>query len=130
MPAINIVIMTDSFLSIEPSQPALSRSSTSQKAGDYGTARLSGTGALDELKRSPKQFEILLIVRRVGSIDLNPLPRTCHPAGLKWNDVASRELQFGRGGGRHTQSNAVSTYTGEHLVVDEKGVNAKDDSIL
>ena len=87
-----------------------------------GTAKLPGPGAFYELKRSPKQFEILFIVRCVGSIDLNPLPRTCHPAGLKWNDVASRELQLGRGGGGYTQSNAVSAYTGEHLVVDEKGV--------
>ena len=97
-----------------------------QNTDDRGAARLPGPGALDELKRSPKQFEILLVVRSVGPIDLNPFPRTGHPAGLKWNDVVSRELQLGRSRGRQAQSNAVSAYTGEHLVADEKGVKVAD----
>ncbi len=35
----------------------------------------AGAGAFHKLKGGSKQFEILLVVRRVGTIDLNPLSR-------------------------------------------------------
>ena len=67
---------------------------------------------------------MLLVFGHVSAIDLYPFPRACHASGLKWDDVIPRELQFGRGGGRQAQADALATDAGEHLVADEIGVEA------
>jgi hypothetical protein len=52
-----------------------------------GCPDLAGPGGFHELERSPKQLEILLVIGRLGAVDLYPFPRTCHAAGLKPDDV-------------------------------------------
>ena len=45
---------------------------------------------------------------------------------MKRDDVAPRELQFGRGGGGQAQPDAAAADAGEHLVADEVGIKAAD----
>jgi len=89
-------------------------------------ADLAGSGGFDELERSLKQFEILLVLSCIGAVDLYPFPGAGHAAGLKRDNVASRELQFGRGGCGQAQSDAATADAGEHLVADEVGIKAAD----
>ena len=51
-------------------------------------ADLASPGGFHELERSLKQFEILLVLGRIGAVDLYPFPSAGHPAGLKRDDVA------------------------------------------
>ena len=89
-------------------------------------ADLAGPGGFHELERSLKQFKILLVLSHIGAVDLYPFPSAGHTAGLKRDDVAPRELQFGRGGGGQAQSDAATADAGEHLVADEVGIEAAD----
>ena len=89
---------------------------------------LARTGAFDELHRCLKKWEILLVVGRIGAIDLYPFPGACDTSGLKWNDVVSRKLQFRGSRDRQPQSNPVAANASEHLVSDEVGVEAIDRS--
>ena len=89
---------------------------------------LARTGAFDELHRLLKKWEILLVVGRIGAVDLYPFPSACDTTGLKWNDVVPRKLQFRRSGDRQPQSNAVAANASEHFVGGEVGVEAVDRS--
>jgi len=90
--------------------------------------RLACTGTFDELYRFLKKWEILLVVGRIGAVDLYPFPSACDTTGLKWNDVVPRKLQFRRSGDRQPQSNPVAANASEHLVSDEVSVEAVDRS--
>jgi hypothetical protein len=65
----------------------LSRTACGQRLSD-GTAGLAGPGGFHELERRLKQLEILLVLSRIGAVDLYPFPRARHTAGLKRDDVA------------------------------------------
>src|SRR5688500_6914888 len=79
------------------------------------TCKLPAAG-LHELQRGAKQLEVLLVVRRVLAVDLQPLAGGCRPqaAGGKRSDVAAGELQVGHGGGRQPQRDALVADAGEH----------------
>ena len=49
---------------------------------------LAGPGGFHEFERGLKQFEILLVISRVGAVDLYPFPGAGHTTGLKRDDVA------------------------------------------
>lgn len=51
-------------------------------------ADLAGSGAFHKLERGLKQLEILLVLSRLGAVDLYPFPGASHTAGLKRDDVA------------------------------------------
>ena len=70
------------------------------------------TASLDELCRRLEQWEILLVVSRIGAVDLYPLPRARHPARLKRHDVIPRKLQVRGGSDGHAQSDATPDATG------------------
>ncbi len=79
-----------------------------------------------ELDRRLEQRKILLVVGRIDPVDLYPFPRACHPAGLKRDDVVSRELELRRGGNGQSQSNPFAANAGKHPIGDEIGVEAAD----
>src|SRR5258707_15668564 len=85
---------------------------------------LSAPLGLDEFQRCAEEVEVLLMLGRVGAVDLNPFPRGsgAQTPGLELRDVAPRELQVGHRGGRQAQPYAVAAEAGEHPVVDEVGV--------
>src|SRR5574341_1166506 len=86
----------------------------------------AGPAGFHEFQRGPEQFEILLVIGCLGTVDLDPLPGTPDSAGLKRDDVVPRKLQFGRHAGGQAKSNAVAADAGEHSVADEIGVEAVD----
>ena len=51
-------------------------------------ADLAGSGAFHKLDRGLKQLEILLVLSRLGAVDLYPFPGASHTARLKRDDVA------------------------------------------
>jgi hypothetical protein len=85
---------------------------------------LTATGGFDKRECSLKQRQILDVICRIRTIDLYPLPRTGHAAGLKRNHVIPGEVQFGCRGRGQTQADAVATDAGKHFVADEVGVEA------
>src|SRR6266850_7582913 len=91
-----------------------------------GAPGLTGPGAFHEGERGLKQLEVLLVLGRVGAVDLYPLSRARRAARLKRDDVVPRELQLGRGSNGQAQSDAAAADAGEHLVADEVGVEAVD----
>jgi hypothetical protein len=100
--------------------------------GDHRDARIGLTLALArpaspyELDRRLEQRKILLVVGRIDPVDLYPFPRACHPAGLKRDDVVSREQELRRGGNGQSQSNPFAANAGKHHIRDEIGVEAAD----
>jgi hypothetical protein len=91
-----------------------------------GRAGLPASRRFHEVERGLKQLEILLVLGRLGAVDLDPFPRAGHAAGLKRNDVAPGKPQLGDGGGGQPKSDAVAADAGEHLVADEVSVEAVD----
>ncbi len=96
------------------------------------TRAARATGALarppgpDELDRFLEQRKVLLVVGRVGAVDLYPFPRALQTAGSKGNDVVPRELELGRDGNGQAQPDPFSADAGEHLAGNEIGVEAVD----
>ncbi len=85
---------------------------------------LERPAGFNKLERGLKQWEMLFVSGHVGAIDLDPFPGACHATGRERHDVISGELQFGRGGSRQAQADALATDAGEHLVADEIGIQA------
>ena len=82
-----------------PEGRRLDRNRPRPAAGDRTlTPALSGPAGFDELNGSLEKGEILLVVGRIGAIDLDPLSRACHAARLERNEVVLRKLQFRRDG--------------------------------
>src|SRR5947207_2793065 len=92
------------------------------------TLALARPAGFDELHRRQKKGEILLVVGCIGAVDLYPLSRACHPAGLKRNDVVPRKPKLRRRGDGQAQSNPITANASEHFVGDEVGVEAVDRS--
>jgi hypothetical protein len=91
-------------------------------------APLGGPAGPHELEGGLKQLEILLVLGRIGAVDLYPFPRTHQAGGLELDDVRPRELQLSRGRDGQAQSDAAAADAGEHSVADEVGVEAVDSS--
>jgi hypothetical protein len=71
------------------------------------TPTLPDAAAFDELNGSLKKGEILLVVGRIGAIDLDPFSCACHAARLERNDVVLGKLQFRRGGNGQAQQETI-----------------------
>src|SRR5574338_167879 len=87
---------------------------------------LAAPGALHEVDRGLEKLQVLLVVRCVCAVDLDPFPRAGHTAGLERGDVLPGKLQLGRDGDGQAQAHAVGADAGEHLVADEIGVQPAD----
>src|SRR5688572_857619 len=91
-----------------------------------GPASLPLAPALHELDRRLEELEILLVLRGVGAVDLDPLLGARHAAGLERGHVLARELQVPRGRCGKAKPHAVAADAGEHAVVDQVRIEAAD----
>src|SRR5688500_1201717 len=102
----------------------MSAISTDRSCGNWRKSLKLPSAGLHKVERGPDQLEVLLVVGRIRSVDLDPLPRgsRADATGLKRNHVIPRELQLGHPRDRQAQRQALAVDAGEHPVGYEIGV--------
>ena len=110
----------------DPPRPARGDRDETGRAFRSTLRSLARPARPDEFERLPEERKILLVVGRIGTVDLYPFPRAGHAGGPKGNDVAPRELELRRCCDGKANSDSVAADAGKHLAGNEIGVEAVD----